>query len=104
MSSVKEEIQKLAEKLPPDATWEQAMYELYVRQKIAGGRHAVSEGRVVPPRGSQGTPRPGIKLAWSAPAHSQLVAIQDYLTQQVALSQSLEELASSENRRDPEPT
>ena len=47
MSTVKEEVQKLAEKLPPDATWEQAMYELYVRQKIAEGKRAVAEGRIV---------------------------------------------------------
>ncbi len=48
MSTVKEEVQKLAEKLPSDATWEQAMYELYVRQKIAEGERAIAEGRVVP--------------------------------------------------------
>ena len=48
MSTVKEEVRKLAEKLPPDATWEQAMYELYARQKIAEGERAIAEGRVVP--------------------------------------------------------
>lgn len=47
MISVKDEVQQLAEKLPSDATWEQAMYELYVRQKIAEGKRAIAEGRVV---------------------------------------------------------
>ena len=47
MISVKEQIQKLAETLPENATWDQAMYELYVRQQIAEGERAVAEGRVV---------------------------------------------------------
>lgn len=48
MSTVKEQILKLADSLPDDATWDQVMYELYVRQKIAEGERAVTEGRVVP--------------------------------------------------------
>lgn len=48
MSTVKEEVRKLAEALPDDAGWDHAMYELYVRQKIAEGEKAVAEGRVVP--------------------------------------------------------
>ena len=48
MSTVKEELRKVADALPDDATWDQAMYELYVRQKIAEGEEAVAEGRVVP--------------------------------------------------------
>lgn len=45
MNSVKEQIQKLAETLPEDATWDQAMYELYVRQQIAEGERALAQGR-----------------------------------------------------------
>ena len=48
MTTVKEQVHKLAETLPDDATWDQAMYELYVRQKIAEGEKAVADGRVVP--------------------------------------------------------
>lgn len=48
MSTVKEQIHKLAETLPDDATWDQAMYELYVRQKIAEGEKDIAEGRVAP--------------------------------------------------------
>ena len=48
MSTVKEEIHKLADILPDDATWDQTMYELYVRQKIIEGEKAIAEGRVVP--------------------------------------------------------
>ena len=48
MTTVKEQVHKLAETLPDDATWDQAMYELYIRQKIAEGEKAVADGRVVP--------------------------------------------------------
>ncbi|HEY7215679.1 MAG TPA: hypothetical protein VIC28_13695 [Thermoanaerobaculia bacterium] len=48
MNTVKEEVRDLAERLPEDATWDDAMYELYVRQKIAAGLRAADEGRVVP--------------------------------------------------------
>jgi predicted transcriptional regulator len=46
-TDVREEVRKLAEKLPPDATWDQVMYEIYVRQKIAEGESAIAEGRTV---------------------------------------------------------
>ena len=45
MSTVKDEVRKLAEQLPDSATWDQVMYEVYVRQKIADGEKAISEGR-----------------------------------------------------------
>lgn len=47
MSTIREEIHKLADQLPADATWDDAMYALYVRQKIDAGRKAVAEGNVV---------------------------------------------------------
>jgi len=47
MNLVKDEAKKLIEKLPDTATWDDIMYELYVKKKIAGGLKAVDEGRVV---------------------------------------------------------
>jgi len=47
MNLVKEEVKKLIEKLPGTATWDDIMYELYVKKKIAAGLKAVDEGRVV---------------------------------------------------------
>lgn len=44
-ASVKDEVLKLAAKLPLDVTWDQVMYEIYVRQKIEEGERAVAEGR-----------------------------------------------------------
>lgn len=45
---VREEVRKLADQLPPGATWDQVMYEIYVRQKIDEGERAIAEGRTVP--------------------------------------------------------
>jgi predicted transcriptional regulator len=48
MKSAKQEAREVIEKLPESATWDEVMYELYVRQKIAEGLRAADEGRVVP--------------------------------------------------------
>ena len=48
MSSVKEEARKLIDQLPSQATWDDVMYQLYVRKKIATGLKAAKEGCVVP--------------------------------------------------------
>ena len=47
MASVKEEAKQLVDNLPDDATWNDLMYEIYVRQKIEVGRQAARDGRVV---------------------------------------------------------
>jgi hypothetical protein len=47
MTTVKEQVQQLAEALPEDVTWEQVMYEVYVREKIEKGEQAISERRTV---------------------------------------------------------
>ena len=47
MSSVKEEAKKLVEELPDQATWDDIMYEFYVKKKIEAGLRAADEGRVV---------------------------------------------------------
>lgn len=47
MSSVKEEARQLVDKLPDNATWDDLMYEVYVRQKIQAGLDAVEHGKVV---------------------------------------------------------
>ncbi len=44
--TVKEQARVLVEDLPDDATWDDLMYRLYVRQKIALGIQAGEEGRV----------------------------------------------------------
>jgi predicted transcriptional regulator len=44
---LKEEAKKLIDKLPDNATWDDIMYELYVKKKIAAGLKAAEEGKVV---------------------------------------------------------
>jgi hypothetical protein len=47
MSTVKDEVRKLAETLPESATWDEVMDQVYVRQKIADGDAAIAEGRTL---------------------------------------------------------
>jgi hypothetical protein len=45
MISIKEEARKLVETLPDDATWEDLMYEIYVREKVELGLKAIDDGK-----------------------------------------------------------
>ncbi len=47
MSIVKEEAKKLIDKLPIQATWDDIMYEFYVKKKLAVALKAAEEGQVV---------------------------------------------------------
>ena len=44
--NVKEEAQRLIEKLPDDITWDDLMHEIYVRQAIEAGLSDSEAGRV----------------------------------------------------------
>lgn len=50
MSATKEEAKRLIDKLPEQATWDDILYEFYVKKKIALGLKAAKEGRVIPHR------------------------------------------------------
>jgi len=45
MGGVKQEVRRLAEDLPEDATWDDAMEEVFLKQAIEAGLKAGSEGR-----------------------------------------------------------
>jgi predicted transcriptional regulator len=47
MSIIKEEAKKLIDKLPDQATWDDIMYEFYVKKKLAVALEAAEEGRVI---------------------------------------------------------
>jgi len=47
VSIVKEEAKQLIEELPEQATWDDIMYEFYVKKKLAVALKAVEEGRVI---------------------------------------------------------
>jgi predicted transcriptional regulator len=48
MDIAKEEAKKLLEKLPDQATWDDILYEFYVRKKLETALKAAQEGQVVP--------------------------------------------------------
>lgn len=47
METAKQEIQKILDQLPEDATLEEVQYHIYVRQKIEQGLKDVEAGRVL---------------------------------------------------------
>ena len=48
MSTVKEQAKELIDMLPEQTTWDDIMYELYVKKKISLALNAAEEGRIVP--------------------------------------------------------
>jgi predicted transcriptional regulator len=46
-ASVREAVLDIAKKLPDDCSWEDVMYQVYVRQKIQAGLDDAENGRVV---------------------------------------------------------
>ncbi len=47
MQSAKDAAKHIIDHLPEQATWDDIMYELYVKQKIEAGLKAADEGRTV---------------------------------------------------------
>jgi len=47
MPTAKEEVRKLLDTLPDDASLEDIQYHIYVREKIENGRRAARENRVL---------------------------------------------------------
>ena len=47
MPSAKEEIRKMLDTLPDDATWEDVQYSIYIRERIERGRREADEQKIV---------------------------------------------------------
>ena len=47
MNAAKEEVIRILERLPEDASFEDIQYHLYVRQKIEHGLEDIAEGRTL---------------------------------------------------------
>ena len=47
MPTAKEEIRKILDSLPDDATWEDVQYSIYVRERIERGRREAEGGKVI---------------------------------------------------------
>jgi len=48
MATMKEGARELLERLPDEALWDDLMYEIYVRKKIAAGLAAAEAGKLIP--------------------------------------------------------
>ncbi|MGB4066705.1 MAG: hypothetical protein WBK08_01610 [Nitrospira sp.] len=48
MPTVKKQALEMMKKLPEKSTWDDIMYEIYLRKKIEAGIQAADEGKVVP--------------------------------------------------------
>ena len=48
---LREEAHRLVDQLPDDATWEDLIYQLYVRQSIDAGLEDCRAGRLIPVQG-----------------------------------------------------
>ena len=47
MNTVRDEARKIIYQLPDEATWDDVMYELYIKKKLSVALKAVEDGRVV---------------------------------------------------------
>jgi hypothetical protein len=47
VSIIKDEAKKIIDNLPDNVTWEDIIYEMYVRQKIDTGLKDVKEGNII---------------------------------------------------------
>jgi hypothetical protein len=47
-TSIKSELREIADRIPESASYSDAMYQLYVRMKVAKAKLAAEEGRVIP--------------------------------------------------------
>jgi hypothetical protein len=47
MATVKEEVRRMIESLPDDATWEDVQYSIYVRERIERGRREAADGKIL---------------------------------------------------------
>jgi predicted transcriptional regulator len=46
-NDLKEQARRIVDSLPDDATWEELIYRIYVREAIEAGNHTADAGRVV---------------------------------------------------------
>ncbi len=48
MATIREEAQRIIQKLPDEASWDDVMYKIYVRKKIDAGVEAADAGKLIP--------------------------------------------------------
>ena len=47
MATAKEEIRRILDTLPDDASWEDVQYSIYVRERVERGRREADQGKLI---------------------------------------------------------
>jgi hypothetical protein len=47
MATTKEEIRRILDTLPDDASWEDVQYSIYVRERVERGRHEADQEKLI---------------------------------------------------------
>jgi hypothetical protein len=47
MATVKEEVRRMVESLPDDASWEDIQYSIYVRERVERGRREAEQEKLI---------------------------------------------------------
>ena len=47
MATVKEEVRRMVESLPDDASWEDVQYSIYVRERVERGRREAEQEKLI---------------------------------------------------------
>ena len=82
MPNVKDEAQHLIDNLPENATWDDVMDTIYVRQAVESGIEDSDAGRCAGRwRGSSQVRTPGVKVFWTDTAVQHLLAIYAHIAQ-----------------------
>ncbi len=80
MQAIKEEAIHLIKLLPENCSWDDIIYELYVKKKIESGIEAGKEGRVISHEDVKKRFAKWEKLIWTEPAVNDLQAIFDFIS------------------------
>ena len=82
IQDVKSAVRQLADTLPDDATWDDVMYRVYVRQAVDAGLRDVAEGRLVDVAEVPPSIRAiGMNVRWTHTAIGHLASIYEYISQ-----------------------
>lgn len=79
MQTAKQAAKQIIDHLPEQASWDDIMYELYVKQKIGKGLNAIKQGHTVSHEEAKHRAAQVIKVRWSNPALEDMEGIRDYI-------------------------
>ena len=84
MQTAKQAAKQIIDHVSDQATWDDIMYELYVKQKIENGLSAIEEGRIISNEDAKNGSW-AMSVNWTEPALEDLEAIQAYIARDSSL-------------------